>query len=96
LDIRAADLKQAYVSNSRFRERQTIYTTNLKEAKDAMAGDTDRKLAHELHERRVKEWRIIEGLVADGEAWKAVRERVMAAPQMNEQTLKPEGIRYAA
>ena len=94
--IRAADLQQAYVSNSRFRERQTIYTTNLKAAKDAMASDTDRRLAHELHEKHVKEWRIIEGLVAEGEAWRAVRERVIAATQANKQTLKPGGMRYAA
>lgn len=94
--IRAADLQQAYVSNSRFRERQSIYTTNLKAAKDAMASDTDRKLAHELHEKHVKEWRIIEGLVAEGEAWKAVRERVITATQANKQTLKPGGMRYAA
>jgi len=94
--IRAADLQQAYVSNYRFRERQTIYTTNLKAAKDAMAGDTDRKMAHELHEKHVREWRIIEGLVAEGETWRAVRERVIAATQGNKQTLKPGGMRYAA
>jgi conjugative relaxase-like TrwC/TraI family protein len=94
--IRGADLQQAYVSNSRFRERQTIYTTNLKAAKDAMASDTDRKLAHELHERRVGEWRVIERLVSEGEAWKAVRERVIAATQANKQTLKPGGMRHAA
>ena len=94
--IRTADLQQAYVSNSRFRERQTIYTTDLKAAKDAMASDTDRKLAHELHEKRVKEWRIIEVLVAEAEAWRAVRERVIAATQANKQTLKSGGMRYAA
>ena len=94
--IRAANLQQAYVSNSRFRERQTIYTTNLKGAKDAMASDSDRKLAHELHEKRVKEWRIMEGLVAEGDAWKAVRERAIAATQANKENLKPGGMRYAA
>jgi conjugative relaxase-like TrwC/TraI family protein len=94
--IRAADLQQAYVSNSRFRERQTIYTTGLKAAKDAMASDSDRKLAHELHEKRIKEWRIIEGLVAEGDAWKAVRERVIGATQTNKHASKPGGMRYAA
>jgi ATP-dependent exoDNAse (exonuclease V) alpha subunit len=94
--IRAANLQQAYVSNSRFRERQTTYTTNLKAAKNSMANDNDRKLAHELREKRVKEWRIIEGLVAEGEQWRAVRDRVIAATQANKQTLKPGGMRYAA
>jgi hypothetical protein len=91
--IRAAGLRQAYVSNSRFRERQTIYTTNLKAAKDAMANDIDRKLAHELREKLAREWRVIEGLVAEGDDWRAVRERVK---QAHVQALKIGGIRHAA
>jgi protein-tyrosine-phosphatase len=94
--IRAANLQQAYVSNSRFRDTQTIYTMDRKAAKDAMANAFDRKLAHELHEKRVREWRIIEGLVAEGDAWRAVRERVIAATQTQKQTIKPGGMRYAA
>ncbi len=94
--IRAADLQQAYVSNSRFRQRQTIYTTNLKAAKNAMATDDERKLAHELHEKRVRQWRVIEGLVAEGEAWRAERQRVIAATQAQKPTMKPGGMRYAA
>ena len=94
--IRAADLQQAYVSNSRFREQQTIYTTNVKAAKDAMATDTDRKLAHELREKRVREWRVIEGLVADGDAWRAERQRVIAATQGQTEGLEPGGMHYAA
>jgi ATP-dependent exoDNAse (exonuclease V) alpha subunit len=94
--IRAASLRQAYVSNSRFRHTQTIYTTNRKAAKNAMANAFDRKLAHELHEKRVREWRVIEGLLAEGDAWRAVRERVIAATQAQKPTLKPEGMRYAA
>jgi ATP-dependent exoDNAse (exonuclease V) alpha subunit len=91
--IRAAGLRQAYVSNSRFRERQTIYTTNLKAAKNAMANDIDRKLAHELREKLAREWRVIEGLVAEGDDWRAVRERVK---QAHVQALKIGGIRHAA
>ncbi len=71
--IRAANLKQAYVSNSRFRDTQSIYTTNRKAAKNAMANDLDRKLAHELREKRARNWRVIEGLIADGDAWRAIR-----------------------
>lgn len=94
--IRAANLKQAYVSNSRFRETQSIYTTNRKAAKNAMANDLDRKLAHELRERRVRQWRVIEGLVADGDTWRAVRERVLAATHEQKTTLKPGVMRHAA
>ncbi len=94
--IRAANLRQAYVSNSRFRDTQTIYTTDLKAAKEAMANDLDRKLAHELHERLVRQWRVIEGLIAEGDAWEAERQRVAAATQEKKQTLKPGGMRHAA
>jgi hypothetical protein len=84
------------VSNSRFRDTQSNYTTNRKAAKNAMANDFDRKLAHELHEKRVREWRIIEGLVAEGEAWQAVRQRVVAATHEQTQTLNPGVMRHAA
>jgi ATP-dependent exoDNAse (exonuclease V) alpha subunit len=94
--IRAANLRQAYVSNSRFRDTQTIYTTNRKAAKDAMANGLDRKLAHELHEKLVRQWRVIEGLVAEGDAWRVERQRVVAATQEHKQTLKPGGMRHAA
>jgi hypothetical protein len=89
-------LAMHYVSNSRFRQRQTIYTTNLKAAKDAMATDDERKLAHELHEKHVREWRVIDGLTAEGEAWQAERQRVIAAIEGQKTTLKPGGMRYAA
>jgi ATP-dependent exoDNAse (exonuclease V) alpha subunit len=91
--IRAANLQQAYVSNSRFRERQTIYTTNLEAVKDAMANDSDRKLAHELREKRVSDWRVIENLVAEGDAWRTVRQRVIATRIHNH---KRSGRRHAA
>jgi conjugative relaxase-like TrwC/TraI family protein len=94
--IRAANLQQAYVSNSRFRDTQSIYTTNRKAAKNAMANDFDRKLAHELHEKRVREWRIIEGLVTEGDAWRAARQRVVAATYEQKQTLTPRMMRHAA
>jgi ATP-dependent exoDNAse (exonuclease V) alpha subunit len=47
--IAAANLKQAYVSNSRFRESQTIYTTDRREARAAMMTPGDRKLAREMN-----------------------------------------------
>lgn len=46
--IGAGNLKQAYVSNSRFRESQTIYTTDKQAAREAMMLPSDRKLALEM------------------------------------------------
>jgi hypothetical protein len=94
--IRAANLPQAYVSNSRFRERQTIYTTDFKAAKNAMANDLDRKLAHELREKRARQWRVVERLVSEGQAWRAHRRRVVAATEGETTALRPGGLRHAA
>ncbi len=46
--IAAGNLKQAYVSNSRFRESQMIYTSDRAAARDAMMRTADRKLAMEM------------------------------------------------
>lgn len=46
--IVAGNLKQAYVSLSRFRESQAIYTTDAEEARHAFARSGDRKLASEM------------------------------------------------
>jgi conjugative relaxase-like TrwC/TraI family protein len=46
--IAAGNLKQAYVSNSRFRESQMIYTTDLAAAREAMSRHADRMLGSEL------------------------------------------------
>jgi conjugative relaxase-like TrwC/TraI family protein len=44
----AANVKQCYVSNSRFQETQVIYTTDAKGARRAMMRPADRMLASEL------------------------------------------------
>jgi hypothetical protein len=44
---KAANLKQAYVSNSRFRQSQTIFTTDKQAAFDSMASEVERPLALE-------------------------------------------------
>ncbi|MBI5769613.1 MAG: relaxase domain-containing protein [Verrucomicrobia bacterium] len=49
--LRAANIKQAYVSNSRFQEGQTIYTTDKRAARDAMQRPADRRLASEVFAR---------------------------------------------
>jgi hypothetical protein len=55
--IQAGDLRQGYVSNSRFEHSQAIYTTNLPAAKDAMATEKERTLAHDLVGRRKEIWK---------------------------------------
>lgn len=55
--IQAGDLRQGYVSNSRFEHSQAIYTTNLPAAKEAMATEKDRKLALDLVGRRKTAWK---------------------------------------
>jgi conjugative relaxase-like TrwC/TraI family protein len=46
--IAAGNLKQAYVSNSRFRESQMIYVSDKQAAREAMMRPADRKLALEM------------------------------------------------
>ena len=60
-----------------------------------MANDADRKLAHELREKRAREWGIIDGLVAENNTWRTVRHRALAAIQGREQSLATGAIRYA-
>ena len=48
--IAGANRKQAYVSNSRFREDQVIYTTDLQSAREIMGRSGERKLAVEMDE----------------------------------------------
>jgi conjugative relaxase-like TrwC/TraI family protein len=46
--LKAANLQQAYVSNSRFRERQLIFTSDKAAAWEAMSRSNDRPLALEV------------------------------------------------
>lgn len=46
--IHAANFKQAYVSNSRFRESQAIYTHDKKAVREAMVSPADRMLTLEM------------------------------------------------
>jgi len=55
--IQAGDLRQGYVSNSRFEHSQAIYTTNLLDAKEAMATEKERKLALDLVNGRKTAWK---------------------------------------
>lgn len=77
--IRAGNLKQAYVSHSRFRETMALYVSDEKAAKDAFATDADRQLAMELNRRDAAYARECERLFEQADTWKAQRQRVLAA-----------------
>ena len=55
--IHAGDLRQGYVSNSRFEHSQAIYTTDLPAAKEALATEKERTLALDLVGRRKTLWK---------------------------------------
>jgi len=55
--IQAAELRQGYVSNSRFTESQAIYTTDLSAAKEAIGTEKERQLALDLVNRRKEVWK---------------------------------------
>lgn len=60
--LAAGNLKQAYVSNSRFRESQAIYTSDRVAAREAMMRPSDRKLALDMMppaERPRQGWRAV-------------------------------------
>jgi DNA transposition AAA+ family ATPase len=77
--VKAANLRQCYVSNSRFRETQAIYVNDRQAARDAMSTEEERQLAMELIGQRAgmakRYWQVLEA----GEMWRAVRQRVRQA-----------------
>ena len=68
--IGAANLKQDYVSHSRFEDSHITYTTNYRAALDAMATPADRTLAIEVADERSRRWKLSEKLTEQAEAWK--------------------------
>lgn len=73
--IAAGNLKQAYVSNSRFRESQTIYTHDKKAACEAMATPADRLLTLELDVSHPE----VQHLHAIADAWEAEQRQMLGA-----------------
>ncbi|SDT90520.1 conjugative relaxase domain-containing protein, TrwC/TraI family [Verrucomicrobium sp. GAS474] len=88
--LKAANLKQAYVSNSRFRLTQIVYTSDRKEAREAMATPAERQLALELKQSHFRRWKIFEKIVEAAEAFQALRQR-----RVTQQTTK-QRIGYVA
>jgi len=77
--IRAGNLKQAYVSHSRFEESHMTYTTDRSAAMKAMSRPQDRELAIEIADERVRRWKIFEKLTPQSEAWAESRKQALAA-----------------
>jgi conjugative relaxase-like TrwC/TraI family protein len=77
--IQAANLKQAYVSHSRFEESHVTYTTDRRAATDAMATPADRALAVEVVNERVRRWKKAEKLINQAEAWEERRKMATTA-----------------
>jgi hypothetical protein len=78
--IRAANLRQAYVSHSRFEESHVTYTTDRRAAMDAMATPADRTLAIEVINERIRRWKLCQKLTEQAEAW-AERRRMKMTPR---------------
>ena len=76
--IQAANLKQAYVSHSRFEESHVTYTTNRRAAMNAMATPADRDLAIEVVNERIRRWKICQNLTEKAEAWAERRRMAMS------------------
>lgn len=66
--IRASNLRQAYVSHSRFRENMALYVSDERAAKDAFATDADRQLAMELNRQDAAHIRECERLFEQADA----------------------------
>ena len=79
--IQAANLKQAYVSHSRFEESHVTYTSDRRAAMDAMATPADRALAIEVVNERIRRWKICQKLTEQAEAWAERRRMAIAARQ---------------
>jgi hypothetical protein len=79
--IKAGNLKQAYVSHSRFEESHMTYTIDIARAMKAMARPQDRKLAIEIADERVRRWKIFQKLTEQAEAWTEHRKLALAARQ---------------
>jgi len=93
--IRAANLRQAYVSHSRFEESHTTYTTDKKAAIDAMATPAERKLAMEVVDERIRRWKIFQKLTEQAEVWAERRNLAISARESQPNNIN-QGVRSHA
>jgi len=79
--IKAGNLKQAYVSHSRFEESHMTYTSDTTRAMKAMSRPQDRELAIEIADERIRRWKIFAKLTQMAETWSESRKQAFAARQ---------------
>ena len=89
--IQAANLKQAYVSHSRFEESHITYTTDRRRAMVAMATPADRTLAVEVVNQRIRRWNICQKLIEQAEAW-AQRRRLWKSQRIKHTNLRTQHV----
>jgi ATP-dependent exoDNAse (exonuclease V) alpha subunit len=89
--IRAANLRQAYVSHSRFEESHMTYTTDKRAAIEAMATPAERKLAMEVIDERIRRWKLFQKLTEQADAW-AERRKLAAAAHAKQPIKTIQGI----
>ena len=93
--IRAANLKQAYVSHSRFEESHKTYTTDKKAAIDAMATPAERQLAMEVVNERIRRWKIFQKLTEQAEVWEERRKLAISTRESQPNKIN-QGVRSHA
>ena len=71
--ILAANLRQAYVSHSRFEESHMTYTTDKKAAIDAMSTPAERTLAIEIVDERIRSYKTFRELTEKAAIWEGTR-----------------------
>ena len=89
--IKAGNLKQAYVSHSRFEESHITYTSDMTAAMKAMSRPQDRELAIEIADERIRRWKIFQKLTRQAEAW-AESGKLSFAARQSEDSRTTQGI----
>lgn len=90
--LRAGNLRQAYVSHSRFEQDHVTYTTDKNAAADVMATPADRQLAIEVADERIRAWNHFQKLTENAEAWELSQKlkQSQTPRQTQKQTLTPK------
>jgi hypothetical protein len=79
--IKAGNLKQAYVSHSRFEENHMTYTSDMTAAMKAMSRAQDRELAIEIADERIRRWKNFAKLTERAEDWTESVKRTLGGRQ---------------
>lgn len=86
--LRAGNLRQAYVSHSRFERDHVTYTTDKAAAADVMATPADRQLAVEVAGERIRVWDLFQKLTENAEVWEQSQRLKQHVAQIPRETQK--------